>query len=130
MRSIVLFVVFTLVLPLSSSAEPRVSDEEIIGAYMECPEIAAAQNDIAKEARLGAPWIVFRNSGCGAAGCQFTALVAQPYEKRSADPYVLHLLAYVHVGPKGRITLVERMELAPAEYLKRLEAGVRQEEAE
>jgi hypothetical protein len=126
MRKTILFILVMLMLPLSSSAEPRVSDEEIIRAYLECPEIVAAQNDIAKGARLGAPRIVFRNSACGAAGCQFTALVAQSYERRRADPFVMHLLAFVHVGPKNGIALVERVVLVPAKDLKELERDEKQ----
>lgn len=118
MRTTGLLVLAILLLPPSLNAQARVEDEEIIRAYRESREIVDAQNAIAKGARLGAPWIVFRNSVCGAAGCQWTALVAQPYEKRSANPFVLHLLAYVHVGAKGGITHVERVVLVPARELE------------
>jgi hypothetical protein len=113
MRVLMVFFLVTVLLTPSSYAQRRLSDKEIIQAFLACPEIINAQKELAKGAEPGAPRVILNNSGCGAAGCQYTALVAQPFERRRADPFVHHLLGYVHVGPKGNITLIERVELVP-----------------
>ena len=87
------------------------SDEEIIRAFLDCPQIMAAEKTLSRNAQPGIPFIVLINHQCGAVGCQYSALVALPFERRRADPFVVHLLGYVHVGPKGHITRVERVEL-------------------
>ena len=109
------FLLGAALLTPSSHAQMRLSDEEIIQAFLACPEIINAQKELSLAAEPGVPRIIFINSGCGAAGCQYTALVAQPFERRRADPFVHHLLGYVHVGPKGNIILIERVELVPVE---------------
>jgi hypothetical protein len=101
----------------SSSAQERLSEGEIIQAFLNCPEIIQAQKKLSA-AEPSAPKIVLENSGCGVAGCQYTALVAQKFESRRVNPFVTHLLGYVHVGPKGNITLVERVQMVPFKDLE------------
>ena len=113
MRSMMIFVLMVLLLSPSLVAQPRISDEEIIQAFLECPEIIAAQKELSKGAQPGVPMVVLRNMHCGAVGCQHTVLVAQPFERQQVNPFVVHILGYVHVGPKGHITLVEKVELKP-----------------
>lgn len=108
----------TLLLVPSSGARERVSEGEIIRAFLDCPEIINAQKKLEATAEPSSPKILFNNSMCGVAGCQYNALVAQKFERRQANPSVVHLLGYVHVGPKGNITLVERVLLVPFKELE------------
>jgi len=108
----------TLLLVPSSSAQEGVSDGDIIWAFRQCPEIVNAQKKLEATAKPSAPKILFKDSICGVAGCQYKALVAQEFERRKANPSVVHLLGYVHVGPKGNITLVERVRLVPFKDLE------------
>jgi len=117
MKMAVLCVFMTLLLVSSPNAQKRLSDGEIIQAFLDCPEIINAQKEFAAGAEPHAPQIVLYNSMCGAAGCQYTALVAQQFERRRADPFVRHLLGYVHVGTKGDIYMVQRVELVPYKEL-------------
>ena len=118
MRSMMMYVLMILLLSPSLIAQPRLSDKEIIQAFLECPEIIAAQKELSKGAQPGEPMIVLRNMHCGAVGCQHTTLVAQPFERRQVNPFVVHILGYVHVGPKENITLVERVELEPVKAVE------------
>ena len=113
MRMLLAFVLVTLLLAPSLAAEKRLSDHEIIQAFLDCPDIVKAQKEFAAGAEASTPKIILYNSMCGAAGCQYTALVAQKFERQRADPFVVHLLGYVHVGTNGKIALVERVELVP-----------------
>lgn len=120
MKMAVLCALLTLLLAFSANAanaQNRPSDSEIIQAFLDCPEIIHAQQELATGAEPHAPKIVLSNSMCGAAGCQYTALVAQEFERRRADPFVQHLLGYVHVGTKGNIYMVQRVELVPYKEL-------------
>jgi len=108
----------TLLLVPSSGARERLSEGEIIRAFLDCPEIVDAQKKLEATAEPSAPKIVLENSMCGVAGCQYTALVAQRFESRRVNPSVVHLLGYVHVGPKGNIALVERVQLVPFKELE------------
>jgi len=111
MRSVFKMVVMIILLLPSVNARANSSDEEIIRAFLDCPQIMAAEKTLSRNAQPGIPFIVLINHQCGAVGCQYSALVALPFERRRADPFVVHLLGYVHVGPKGHITRVERVEL-------------------
>ena len=113
MRMLLAFVLVTLLLASSLAGEKRLSDHEIIQAFLDCSDIVKAQKEFAVGAEATAPKIILYNSMCGAAGCQYTALVAQKFERQRADPFAVHLLGYVHVGTEGKIALVERVELVP-----------------
>jgi hypothetical protein len=113
MRMLLAFGLVTLLLVPPMAAEKRLSDHEITQAFLDCPDIVKAQKEFAAGAEASTPEILLYNSMCGAAGCQYTALVAQKVERQRADPFVVHLLGYVHVGTNGKIALVERVELVP-----------------
>ena len=113
MRMPIAFVVLIVLLTPSLYAQARLSDEELIQAFLNCPEIINAKKELSEVAQPGTPLVILFNTSCGAVGCQYAALVAQPFERRKVNPFVRHLLGYVHVGPKGNITLVERLELVP-----------------
>jgi hypothetical protein len=119
MKMAVSCALLTLLLASSPNARDRLSDSEIIQAFLDCPEIIHAQQELAAGAETHAPKIVLYNSMCGFAGCQYAALVAQKFERRRADPFVRHLLGYVHVGTKGDIYMVQRVELVPYKELNR-----------
>jgi hypothetical protein len=120
MRIVIAFVLMSVLLASFANAQERVSEKQLIQAFLDCPEIIKAQKEFGDKGELGKPSIVLHNSLCGAAGCQYSALVAQKHEseRRKANPMTTHILGLVHVGPKGDIVLVERVELIPFSKLK------------
>ncbi len=100
-----------------ANAQERVSEKELIEAFLKCPEIIGTQKEFAKGTKLDTPKVVLYSSMCGYAGCQYTALVAQKYEWRQSNPTTMHILGRVHVGPQGDIVKVERVELIPFKEL-------------
>ena len=118
MRISIVLTLMVLLFTPSLIAQQQISDEEIINAFMECPEIIAAQEELSKSAQPGRPTIVIREMQCGAVGCQRRALVAQPFERRKVNPFIVHILGYVHIGPKGHITRVEKVNLKPENKLE------------
>ena len=85
---------------------------------MACPEIIAARDKLSQGALPGEPRIVLRNMQCGVVGCQYAVLVAQQFERREVNPFVVHILGFVHVGPEGHITVVEKVELIPEKAME------------
>ena len=118
MRNKIILTLMTLLFSPSLLAQPQISDEEIIQAFMECPEIIAAQEELSKSSQPGRPMILIREMQCGAVGCQRRALVAQQFERRKVNPFIVHVLGYVHIGPKGYITHVEKVILKPENSLE------------
>ena len=121
MRIVFLSALMVILFVPFANAQERPSEEELIQAFLKCPEIVSAQKELAGRAEPDAPKIVLYNSICGAAGCQYSALVAQKFVRRRADPMTIHILGFVYVGSKGNILRVERVELIPFKELKRLE---------
>ena len=95
----------------------RPSDKAIIKAFMNCPEIVSAQKEFEGIAEPEEAKILLYDSMCGVAGCQHSALVAQTYARRKADPMTLHILGRVHIDTKNQIAGVERVVLMPFEDL-------------
>ena len=121
MRMVIAVTVLMALLAPSLSAQSRLTDEDIIRAFLACPEIINAQKELSKAAQPGEPQVILVSTGCGVVGCQYSALVAQPFERQKVNPFVKHLLGYVHVGPKGNITLVEQVELVPIHAIESTE---------
>lgn len=103
-----------------ANAQERVSEKQLIQAFLDCPEIIKAQREFGERGEFAKPTVVLYNSLCGAAGCQYSALIAQKHEseRRKANPMTMHILGLVNVGPKGDIVSVERVELIPFSKLK------------
>jgi len=125
MRTVFLFALMTILSVSFANAQERLSEKELIQAFLRCPEIVSAQRELAGRAEPDTPRILLYNSICGNAGCQYSALVAQRFERRKADPETVHILGFVYVGSKGRIIRVERVELIPSKELRRLEESGR-----
>lgn len=109
MKIIVALMMLSVASLSSADVRERPSEQELIRVFLECPDIISAQKDLSKGAKAGKPEILLYDSLCGAAGCQYSALVAQRFERRKADPFVTHLFGRVFVGPKNEITRVERV---------------------
>lgn len=120
MKIVIAFVLMAMLLVSFANAQERVSEMQLIQAFLDCPEIIKAQKEFGERGEFGKPSVVLYNSMCGAAGCQYSALIAQKYEsqRRKANPMTIHILGLVHVGPKGNIVTVERVELIPFSKLK------------
>lgn len=121
MRIVFLSALMTILFVSFANAQERPSENELIQAFLKCPEIVSAQKELAGRAEPDTPRIVFYNSMCGVAGCQYSALVAQKFVRRKADPMTIHILGLVYVGTKNNIVGVERVELIPFKELRRLE---------
>ena len=113
MRTAILLALMMFSFVSFASAQERLSEEELIQAFLSCPEIVEAQEQFETGADAGSPKVLLYNSLCGAVGCQYTALVTQKYERRKVNPSTRHILGLVHVGTKGNIVKVERVELVP-----------------
>jgi hypothetical protein len=120
MRIVIAFIIMTMLMVSFANAQERVSEKQLIQAFLDCPEIIKAQKEFGDRGEFGKPSVVLYNSMCGAAGCQYSALIAQKHEseRRKANPMTRHILGSVHVGPKGDIVTVERVELIPFSKLK------------
>ena len=100
------------VFPGIAGAPP--SDEAIIHAFLESPEIAYARDQaLDKGYEASDVQIVDSNFLCGVAGCQSSYLVIQKLSYHKTNPNSRSLMALVHIGPKGMITRVERVHLVP-----------------
>lgn len=101
---------------LSYSKQP--SEDDIIRAFLNSPEIIQAQEEYKNNAEPKETKILFYESFCGVAGCQSAAIVAQKYQRKKVNPFIAHILGKVHIGTNGNIVHVERLILVPFKELK------------
>ena len=88
----------------------------IIDAYLHDPEFQSALEDIDRRGLVrGKPQAMVINSGCGVAGCAYSALVVQSVTRPGVNPQGFSVLALVNVSPDGRISGVQRVDLKPWE---------------
>ncbi len=113
MRIVLLLFLMTISFSSSGSFPDRPREKQIIEAFLGSPEIIRAQEQLRNNANPKEIKILLYDGMCGAAGCQYSALVAQKFERKEANPFTTHILGRVHIGTKGNITRVERVGLVP-----------------
>jgi len=97
-----------------AAAQP-VSEDEIIDAFLNNPEISVAHDNFGDTIQRDPPSIYYWEGMCGAVGCSYSVLVVQEFqsEKGQVNPWTRQLLGLVRISTSGEIQSVKRVKLVP-----------------